>query len=184
MLLVVFFFFQAEDGIRDLTVTGVQTCALPISRTARSTRSRRSRCCRCPAPPVPRRPRPSGRWGGPPKQPGCARNGPLACEPSPLQCWRGKTAMEAETIRIGPLQSFIGDTQGERRLDCVSRARAPHPLQQKVRCLAEVDSQQTTPNPPMRGLTQASLCRGAVGVGGRLPVKGRDEPTGDAANRR
>src|SRR6266481_6935865 len=27
-----FFFFQAEDGIRDGTVTGVQTCALPISR--------------------------------------------------------------------------------------------------------------------------------------------------------
>src|SRR5207245_6466801 len=26
-----FFFFQAEDGIRDATVTGVQTCALPIS---------------------------------------------------------------------------------------------------------------------------------------------------------
>src|SRR5256886_8558018 len=26
------FFFQAEDGIRDLTVTGVQTCALPISQ--------------------------------------------------------------------------------------------------------------------------------------------------------
>src|SRR2546430_16849513 len=26
-----FFFLQAEDGIRDLTVTGVQTCALPIS---------------------------------------------------------------------------------------------------------------------------------------------------------
>src|SRR5206468_6171603 len=28
---VFFFFFQAEDGIRDLIVTGVQTCALPIS---------------------------------------------------------------------------------------------------------------------------------------------------------
>src|SRR5437763_17089471 len=28
-----FFFFQAEDGIRDTSVTGVQTCALPISRT-------------------------------------------------------------------------------------------------------------------------------------------------------
>src|SRR5262249_57230210 len=27
-----FFFFQAEDGIRDWSVTGVQTCALPISR--------------------------------------------------------------------------------------------------------------------------------------------------------
>src|SRR2546429_5246844 len=30
MMLVVFF-FQAEDGIRDVAVTGVQTCALPIS---------------------------------------------------------------------------------------------------------------------------------------------------------
>src|SRR5207249_855584 len=28
-----FFFFQAEDGIRDRNVTGVQTCALPICRT-------------------------------------------------------------------------------------------------------------------------------------------------------
>src|SRR4030066_876717 len=27
-----FFFFEAEDGIRDSSVTGVQTCALPISR--------------------------------------------------------------------------------------------------------------------------------------------------------
>src|SRR6266853_679915 len=34
-----FFFFQAEDGIRDLTVTGVQTCALPIC--TRSARRRR-----------------------------------------------------------------------------------------------------------------------------------------------
>src|SRR2546422_7190373 len=32
-LLVCFFFFQAEDGIRDVAVTGVQTCALPISNT-------------------------------------------------------------------------------------------------------------------------------------------------------
>src|SRR2546430_17478829 len=31
---MVVFFFQAEDGIRDLTVTGVQTCALPISPAA------------------------------------------------------------------------------------------------------------------------------------------------------
>src|SRR5256886_3705486 len=45
-----FFFFQAEDGIRDLTVTGVQTCALPICRSAgcrrRSGRSRRNRAHR------------------------------------------------------------------------------------------------------------------------------------------
>src|SRR5699024_11973811 len=31
---VAFFFFQAEDGIRDRNVTGVQTCALPISPIA------------------------------------------------------------------------------------------------------------------------------------------------------
>src|SRR3712207_7827977 len=31
-LLFFFFFFQAEDGIRDIGVTGVQTCALPILR--------------------------------------------------------------------------------------------------------------------------------------------------------
>src|SRR5205085_7622641 len=32
---ILFFFFQAEDGIRDLTVTGVQTCALPIYPVAK-----------------------------------------------------------------------------------------------------------------------------------------------------
>src|SRR2546430_16379028 len=46
----VFFFFQAEDGIRDLTVTGVQTCALPISpercphQASGSAQSRVPRC--------------------------------------------------------------------------------------------------------------------------------------------
>src|SRR5437016_10559481 len=36
LFLFFFFFFQAEDGIRDWSVTGVQTCALPISvRAAR-----------------------------------------------------------------------------------------------------------------------------------------------------
>src|SRR5688572_31106137 len=34
-----FFFFQAEDGIRDLTVTGVQTCALPIFSARTRSRS-------------------------------------------------------------------------------------------------------------------------------------------------
>src|SRR5437764_3421657 len=32
VLALFFFFFQAEDGIRDTSVTGVQTCALPIFR--------------------------------------------------------------------------------------------------------------------------------------------------------
>src|SRR5688500_20194993 len=37
------FLFQAEDGIRDYKVTGVQTCALPIYRTPRSASRRASR---------------------------------------------------------------------------------------------------------------------------------------------
>src|SRR2546429_6818649 len=35
-----FFFFQAEDGIRDVAVTGVQTCALPILNVTLV-------CCEC-----------------------------------------------------------------------------------------------------------------------------------------
>src|SRR5437660_8478790 len=54
LLCFFFFFFQAEDGIRDGHVTGVQTCALPISirATARAagaspaSRRRRARCVR------------------------------------------------------------------------------------------------------------------------------------------
>src|SRR2546430_15940337 len=56
--LIFFFFFQAEDGIRDLTVTGVQTCALPISGRAIAVAVTRSRdpghhryVARIPAPP-------------------------------------------------------------------------------------------------------------------------------------
>src|SRR5215510_15165615 len=40
MLFIFFFFFQAEDGIRDGHVTGVQTCALPIYHGRRPGRER------------------------------------------------------------------------------------------------------------------------------------------------
>src|SRR6266446_7838567 len=43
-----FFFFQAEDGIRDYKVTGVQTCALPISKEAASRPARRASSRTCP----------------------------------------------------------------------------------------------------------------------------------------
>src|SRR5688572_32857607 len=48
--MMLFFFFQAEDGIRDLTVTGVQTCALPICQAGREAdtqarSARRSTAC-------------------------------------------------------------------------------------------------------------------------------------------
>src|SRR5437879_8867988 len=44
LVCVFFFFFQAENGIRDTSVTGVQTCALPISRQHRHL-LRGSRAC-------------------------------------------------------------------------------------------------------------------------------------------
>src|SRR5436189_4598930 len=52
-LLLFFFFFQAEDGIRDTSVTGVQTCALPIlgrNASAWMTTPNRGPCCSCPRP--------------------------------------------------------------------------------------------------------------------------------------
>src|SRR2546425_861616 len=42
-----FFFFQAEDGIRDKLVTGVQTCALPISSSRFSSQAWGGRCTAC-----------------------------------------------------------------------------------------------------------------------------------------
>src|SRR5204863_2161403 len=40
-----YFFFQAEDGIRDLYVTGVQTCALPISMSCTRWSPRNAATC-------------------------------------------------------------------------------------------------------------------------------------------
>src|SRR2546430_3261486 len=65
----IFFFFQAEDGIRDLTVTGVQTCALPILRLSASDPER--------AAPAASSALPSG--SSPERPPGC---GPLHAVPT------------------------------------------------------------------------------------------------------
>src|SRR5256885_16681958 len=66
---LLFFFFQAEDGIRDYKVTGVQTCALPISAAPRPRppahalrppwsppRPVKTRCCSAPPRPARRAP--------------------------------------------------------------------------------------------------------------------------------
>src|SRR2546425_2487799 len=60
-----FFFFQAEDGIRDKLVTGVQTCALPISASlAQSARDMRGASGYTPASRIRRPPSPpsTGSW--------------------------------------------------------------------------------------------------------------------------
>src|SRR2546427_8275465 len=92
MFSFVFFFFQAEDGIRDLTVTGVQTCALPIL-------VRRQR--RCPA--APRCPRPARACGPSPLPPRrrAARAPPRA--PDRASCAPGP-ARPARPGRSGPPQ--------------------------------------------------------------------------------
>src|SRR5207245_6128694 len=45
--LFIFFFFQVEGGIRDATVTGVQTCALPISASTTKNAVVRRSCFSC-----------------------------------------------------------------------------------------------------------------------------------------
>src|SRR5690606_40980452 len=80
----VFFFFQAEDGIRDFHVTGVQTCALPIwpppagppaSGDGPAAAHRKSRC-----PPRPTAAAARSGLPGPPR-PGAAR--PRTARPDP-----------------------------------------------------------------------------------------------------
>src|SRR5687767_5456848 len=53
MFLFYFFFFQAEDGIRDKLVTGVQTCALPIFNARGGAWNRDGVIIYCPLPPSP-----------------------------------------------------------------------------------------------------------------------------------
>src|SRR5918993_2950020 len=92
-LYAMFFFFQAEDGIRDIGVTGVQTCALPICPGRRPPSpppapapprsARRARSPSTPAAPPPRRSRPA-----PPAAPLSGARSPSApAFPSHLECY-------------------------------------------------------------------------------------------------
>src|SRR6266567_7917592 len=67
---MLFFFFQAEDGIRDLTVTGVQTCALPISGLQDQHQTQQTKSATPPAPPG----RPHPPW----REPDAGRPDPAA----------------------------------------------------------------------------------------------------------
>src|SRR5205807_3945454 len=75
------FFFQAEDGIRDYKVTGVQTCALPILIS-----SARARIASC-------RPGIGGRPRG--------RNGARACGRRDDRGWPSARAIRSEERRVG-----------------------------------------------------------------------------------
>src|SRR3712207_6849975 len=73
-VLLLVFFFQAEDGIRDIGVTGVQTCALPISRWSSWPRSTALPCPSARRSPTPRRPAPAREWSS-----SCATTAPARC---------------------------------------------------------------------------------------------------------
>src|SRR6266540_4906298 len=87
-----FFFFQAEDGIRDRDVTGVQTCALPISR--RRAAGRRPGC-----PSVGR-----ALWSESRRRPRKGAAAPATRERAPLQ------TPELAAVRSGP--AYESETLG------------------------------------------------------------------------
>src|SRR5438046_4976483 len=100
---LIFFFFQAEDGIRDWSVTGVQTCALPIWSRSRRPATARSR-------------RPAIRRSSP-SQPD--RDRQVADLPEDLRARRAAPAMEQEVdrgiadaeVRQGDLAEPVGQVR-------------------------------------------------------------------------
>src|SRR5690606_39626423 len=110
----VLFFFQAEDGIRDFHVTGVQTCALPISPLLRRERLPLRRTPSWPEPGVPpggggadRQPLPRGRRGG----------GGLGQPPA------GGAGARSEERRVGLGGVALWSRAEYRRVDKTERAR-------------------------------------------------------------
>src|SRR2546426_11237573 len=93
-----FFFFQAEDGIRDYKVTGVQTCALPICLVALSRRGFTQAC-------LPSRGSPSDR----PRRPGAVED----------------RLMDAPRRDAVARCAELGDVALERPVETIRRA-APH----------------------------------------------------------
>src|SRR3989454_8851419 len=93
---LIFFFFQAEDGIRDYKVTGAQTCALPISRDRAPLWTGRDRLAGPPARPPARRLR--TRAGA-----GDAGHGRRAASRGPRTDLRdaGGVVMRSEERRVG-----------------------------------------------------------------------------------
>src|SRR5206468_8483463 len=90
-----FFFFQAEDGIRDLIVTGVQTCALPIWACGRPPGWRNAGAS--PPSPGPWRPRPRSH----PTRRGRRAPREISCHSERSYIPAGETTARSEERRVG-----------------------------------------------------------------------------------
>src|SRR5690606_13095799 len=93
-----FFFFQAEDGIRDFHVTGVQTCALPIFSPSSTSTAGSSPGCAPPATASPRTPCPAAPTGSPP---GCTPT-TARCGPWTASRWRAPPTSPCRNRRRRP----------------------------------------------------------------------------------
>src|SRR5256886_13634973 len=107
-----FFFFQAEDGIRDLTVTGVQTCALPISAADRVYVGYRSVACW-------RELVPDGVWG--PNDTCGYRIGRLGCGSRTVFRIREGTACQRDVDRVRKVVIRRGGGYHHERGQCYRR---------------------------------------------------------------
>src|SRR2546429_8761472 len=119
--MAIFFFFQAEDGIRDVAVTGVQTCALPIFAVVPVSRTPSASCAANPA------------NANPALRPHSAQNGHTAWE---IAILIQATKEGISRARLGT-SIALGGEEGERLGGgvFVSSARPRSSLQ--TRCLLE-----------------------------------------------
>src|SRR6266511_5880306 len=140
MLVCIFFFFQAEDGIRDFHVTGVQTCALPISLNERpKSTSRLHEPLPC-TPPVSRRGRPRR---------------PMSNGTSPLMPWPILNVTRKSLIRFEvtpwPLAQTVAELPHSGVTTTSSSVAAP------VGSTPFVSSRRSAPVPPPSSLSLSKM---------------------------
>src|SRR3989454_3780938 len=170
IMYLIIFFFQAEDGIRDYKVTGVQTCALPISPRAGAPRFAGAGC--------PRRARPVRRGG--------SRLGVLSLPPvqrtaatrrRPLRGHRPAShGVAAPVLRLALPHDRTGGPARCSPGPSLVRPVAGTLFPPRARCSLAV-------LPGARVLSPAGSHGLVISVGSGLPAEGGARPSGCAAGR-
>src|SRR6266511_5495844 len=164
LLFICFFFFQAEDGIRDFHVTGVQTCALPIYRPWKGCRGRISVTAVTtarPQRPAAHRRRGDQRRAAPRWLPAlrCGRPAPTARTPDPAEprrrCSRppAASAPRRSSTAVGPTPGPRPPTPSPRRPEPRRRqfpGHTPRPCRGNPRDKATSRGRSAAQRPPPR----------------------------------